>query len=221
MGAALRAPAAPLYGGAARGQQRLLRALLREGAPANPETVTLILSTADAYHDFLDGVGGPRHVHHWGAQENPYFGYLALADRIVITGESVSMLAEANVTGKPLLIYDIAERPAPDMPPWQRLAIRLSYRSLRDLFARTIGAPHMQRDIGAIQRHLVSIGRAQWLDEASFGSAASQQPWHAPRLDAQRAASRVQPPWNSDSAARDARAGASRRCQLRPALRVT
>ena len=33
---------------------------------------------------------------------------------------------------------------------------------------------------------------SQWLDEASFGSAASQQPWHAPRLDAQRAASRVQ-----------------------------
>ena len=175
----------------ARRLGKLVNALTR-GSGGSLLVTSSARTPADAYHDFLDGVGGPRHVHHWGAQENPYFGYLALADRIVITGESVSMLAEANVTGKPLLIYDIAERPAPDMPPWQRLAIRLSYRSLRDLFARTIGAPHMQRDIGAIQRHLVSIGRAQWLDEASFGSAASQQPWHAPRLDAQRAASRVQ-----------------------------
>lgn len=175
----------------ARRLGKLVNALTR-GSGGSLLVTSSARTPADAYHDFLDGIGGPRHEHHWGAQENPYFGYLALADRIVITGESVSMLAEANVTGKPLLIYDIAERPAPDMPPWQRLAIRLSYRSLRDLFARTIGAPHMQRDIGAIQRHLVSIGRAQWLDEASFGSAASQQPWHAPRLDAQRAASRVQ-----------------------------
>lgn len=175
----------------ARRLGKLVNALTR-GSGGSLLVTSSARTPADAYHDFLDGVGGPRHAHHWGAQENPYFGYLALADRIVITGESVSMLAEANVTGKPLLVYDIAERPAPDMPPWQRLAIRLSYRSLRDLFARTIGAPHMQRDIGAIQRHLVSIGRAEWLDEASFGSAASQQPWHAPRLDAQRAASRVQ-----------------------------
>jgi len=148
---------------------------------------------ADAYQDFLDGLGGPLHAHRWGAQqENPYFGYLALADRIVITGESVSMLAEANVTGKPLLIYDIADRPTPDMPPWRRVALGLSYRSLRDVFARTLGSPHMQRDIGAIQRHLVDIGRAAWLDEASSGGGASAQPWHAPRLDAQRAVSRVQ-----------------------------
>ncbi len=39
-----------------------------------------------------------------GAGENPYFGFLALADHIVVTGDSVSMACEAAGTGKPLHI---------------------------------------------------------------------------------------------------------------------
>ncbi len=37
-------------------------------------------------------------------QENPYLGYLAGADILVVTGESESMLAEAIATGKPVYI---------------------------------------------------------------------------------------------------------------------
>ena len=39
-----------------------------------------------------------------GRGENPYFGLLALADHIVVTGDSVSMASEAAGTGKPLYI---------------------------------------------------------------------------------------------------------------------
>jgi hypothetical protein len=38
-------------------------------------------------------------------------GYLGLADAIVVTGESESMLAEAAAAAKPLFIYPIPERP--------------------------------------------------------------------------------------------------------------
>ena len=42
-----------------------------------------------------------------GAGENPYFGYLALADAILVTGDSVAMVSEACATGKPVHVYDL------------------------------------------------------------------------------------------------------------------
>jgi hypothetical protein len=44
----------------------------------------------------------------WDGQgENPYFGLLALADAIVVTSDSVSMISEACFTGKPVYVYDL------------------------------------------------------------------------------------------------------------------
>ena len=52
----------------------------------------------------LDGL--PAEV--WdGAGENPYFGYLALADAIIATGDSVNMVCEAAATGKPVHVIDL------------------------------------------------------------------------------------------------------------------
>jgi mitochondrial fission protein ELM1 len=54
----------------------------------------------------LAAIPEPRHVFLWGkGGDNPYQGYLALADRIVVTGDSVSMCSEACATGKPVHIY--------------------------------------------------------------------------------------------------------------------
>jgi len=39
-----------------------------------------------------------------GSAPNPYFGYLALADAIVVTADSVSMTSEACTTGKPVYV---------------------------------------------------------------------------------------------------------------------
>jgi mitochondrial fission protein ELM1 len=43
-----------------------------------------------------------------GSGENPYFGYLALADHILATSDSVSMITEASATGKPVHILPLA-----------------------------------------------------------------------------------------------------------------
>lgn len=54
----------------------------------------------------LQVVPEPRHVHVWQPEgENPYLGYLALADVIVVTGDSVTMCAEACATETPVYIY--------------------------------------------------------------------------------------------------------------------
>jgi mitochondrial fission protein ELM1 len=61
-----------------------------------------------------EALEGTHHVHLWqpgqSGDENPYLGYLALADALVVTGESASMLAEACATRKPVYIYPLPER---------------------------------------------------------------------------------------------------------------
>ena len=54
----------------------------------------------------LSEISQPWHVHRWGdAGENPYLGYIACADMIAVTGESVSMCSEACATDKPVAIF--------------------------------------------------------------------------------------------------------------------
>jgi mitochondrial fission protein ELM1 len=43
-----------------------------------------------------------------GAGDNPYFAYLALADHVLVTEDSASMVSEAAVTGKPISILKLA-----------------------------------------------------------------------------------------------------------------
>ncbi len=55
----------------------------------------------------------PHALHRWDTgRENPYLGMLALADGIIVTGDSLSMCAEACATGKPVFIY-ASEKVAP------------------------------------------------------------------------------------------------------------
>lgn len=58
-------------------------------------------------HDTL----APRGAYLWDfAGENPYAGLLALADAIVVTGDSVSMMSEAAATPAPVLIAALPGR---------------------------------------------------------------------------------------------------------------
>ena len=48
----------------------------------------------------------PHVFHRWDTcKDNPYLGMLTCADGIVVTGDSLSMCAEACVAGKPVFIY--------------------------------------------------------------------------------------------------------------------
>lgn len=50
-------------------------------------------------------LGKSKNIFFWdGVGDNPYFGLLALADHIIVTDDSVSMLSEALATGKPVHI---------------------------------------------------------------------------------------------------------------------
>jgi uncharacterized protein len=109
------------------------------------------------------GISVPACIHRWGSgqTDNPYLGYLALADRLVVTGESMSMLAEARYTGKPLYIFDPG-----DSGPWWRYRHNYRFRPLSHHFAMRFAPRRMRRDVGNIQRQLVADGRAAWLGQS-------------------------------------------------------
>lgn len=69
--------------------------------------VTTSRRTGDGPEKILrDHLTQPLHFHSWrDGGDNPYLGYLALADAVVATGDSVSMCCEAAATGKPVHIF--------------------------------------------------------------------------------------------------------------------
>lgn len=79
---------------AALGASLLATTSRRTGAPA-----------ARAVADVLRNI--PHRLYPWGgAGANPYGAMLAMADILVVTGDSISMLSEALMTTAPLLIAD-------------------------------------------------------------------------------------------------------------------
>ena len=107
----------------------------------------------------------PNQLYEWQANdpENPYFGFLALADRIVVTSDSIAMLSEACATAKPVFIFDLgAQHPADDPDPFQ---------PDRDLQSRAYGLlmhgpKRLTRDLRLVHQHLIDSGRACWLGQA-------------------------------------------------------
>ena len=84
-----------------------LRMLVRDGGGGGLAVTVSRRTSAkatDALRRELEGLP----VHFWdGAGANPYFGYLGLADAIVVTCDSVSMVSEAASTGKPVYVFDL------------------------------------------------------------------------------------------------------------------
>ncbi len=72
---------------------------------------TVLLATSrrtgrDAELALLAAIPEPRRTFLWSAGgDNPYFGFLALADALVVTGDSVSMCSEACATPAPVYIF--------------------------------------------------------------------------------------------------------------------
>lgn len=82
-----------------------LKALRAEGGLA----ITPSRRTPDAVKQELkDAFSGDPGVFLWDeAGDNPYRGILALSDRLVATGDSVSMVSEAVAAGHPVAVFDI------------------------------------------------------------------------------------------------------------------
>ncbi len=77
---------------------------------ANDAGGSLMVTTSRRSDDTADAligeIDGPKHVFKWGDKgDNPYLGYLGVADGVIVTGDSVSMCSEAAATPGPVWIY--------------------------------------------------------------------------------------------------------------------
>ena len=52
-------------------------------------------------------LAGAPHILWEGEGPNPYFGYLGLADAVIVTSDSVNMVSEACAAQKPVYVYDL------------------------------------------------------------------------------------------------------------------
>jgi len=115
---------------------------------------------------FAQALQAPAHCYWWHSdaphKPNPYRDYLGRADRFVVSGESMSMIAEARAMGRPLYLFD----PGDDSPRWWRYRHNFGYKPLSHHLAMRLAPLRMRRDVGRIQQALVAQGEARWLTEA-------------------------------------------------------
>jgi mitochondrial fission protein ELM1 len=107
---------AVLIGGNSRTHQMtqaVVDRLIRQLAQLQMDNYSLMITasrrTPDEYIAQMRHALNGSNIHFWdGTGANPYFGYLASADAILVTEDSVSMPLEAISTGKPVYIIPMA-----------------------------------------------------------------------------------------------------------------
>ena len=136
----------------------------------------------------------PAFRYRWTPEDdgNPYYALLGLAERLIVTADSISMMTEACATGRPVYLFDTGIG---------RTSMRQSVSSEREPLWERLGRAHLKafvyrqtmihgpkrwtRDIRIIQRRLVESGRAIWLGD---GDPSGRPP---PLEDVERAVARV------------------------------
>lgn len=145
------------------------------------------------------GIESPSILYRWKKDDpdNPFFAFLGLADRVIVTADSVSMMTEACATGRPVYLYDTGEgRTSMKENPWldglaekdELPGFKLSRWHLKAHVYRLtmrLGPQRLTRDIRIVQKLLVASQRAGWLGD---GHPRSDPP---PLQDMDRAVARV------------------------------
>ncbi len=144
---------------------------------------------ADAAETLSRWLRAPKYFHKWKPDDadNPYFAFLALADAIIVTADSISMLTEACATCKPVYMFDIGagstamrnDSPVDGSDKDFRLKSEL-YRGMM-----RVGPRRLSRDIRLVHEKLIEAGRAVWLGQEFPEGALSALP------DLERAVERV------------------------------
>ena len=128
----------------------------------------------------INAITVPSKIHRWApglSTPNPYLGFIGMADEVIVTCDSASMIADAAVAKKPILLFDVPMQP-------RNLAIRIQhslYLYVEDMLG--CGAPLTlcarllrylaytgyltpPRNMARLYRNVVAAGHASWLVDA-------------------------------------------------------
>jgi mitochondrial fission protein ELM1 len=170
------------YGGAYAFDPEKAERLARQASDlAIRQGASLLVSTSsrtgnDSAEALRRAVTAPAYVHLWqaGAKDNPYLAFLALAEAIIVTSDSVSMLSEACATGKPVYMFDLGQRAGDN---FSARNISETLRRFRQrchidvfkafLYRQLVHVPprRMTRDVELVHRFLLDTKRAVWLGQ--------------------------------------------------------
>jgi len=126
-----------------------------------------------------NSITSPAYCHRWSPdnKDNPYFAYLDIADSIIVTGDSVSMLSEACETRKPVYIFDLSDTPQAHRPStpgdkrsWWCYGYNYRFRPLSHRLAMWLGPQRMRRDVYHLHERLTQTSRAAWLGDEFPGN---------------------------------------------------
>lgn len=111
----------------------------------------------------------PHYFYRWQANDsnNPYNAYLGLADALVVSADSISMLSEACATGKPVYMFDPGAGDYGMRQPNPLANSDNDFRLGAVLYKALMrwGAKRLSRDLTLVHKRLIESGRAVWLGE--------------------------------------------------------
>lgn len=104
---------------------------------------------------------GPHAFYAWGDSDNPYPALRQQADRFVVTDDSVQMVSELLIGGRPVQVFPLPERPDPLVRlvrAWRRAAERHAWLRPPFIWARDRGMLSSLRSIALFHRKLAVAG---------------------------------------------------------------
>jgi mitochondrial fission protein ELM1 len=183
---------------------RSLLELTRRSAGGDGGTLYVTTSRrtpAEVVAALADNLPASARLFAWsaGASDNPYLALLGLADRFVVTGDSISMMVEVVRLGRPLAIFPLPVRAGPLLRLRRALAERLHPAETGTAAGRGGWAARLgqwlydlrlvgySRDLTALHDRLIARGLAVRLGEP-FPTGSAPPPDDLPRVVARIAA---------------------------------
>ena len=128
---------------------------------------------AESVEALFAAIDAPAYLHGWSPHggANPYLGFIGLAERLVVTADSISMIAEACASGRPVQLFDfgpggpIAMREDRAATTAEPLGRRIGAWLYAGLLKLPRGRLNRTRDLRVVHRALLAAGRVSWLGE--------------------------------------------------------
>jgi len=132
-------------------------------------------------------IDAPAWIYHWQQDDpnNPYYAYLGLADELIVTADSISMLSEACATRKPVHMFDLGTGRFAMSRETAGAANDLRLPALLYRLLMRWGPKRLSRDITLVHDQLIREGRADWLGQSGRPGAP------LPSQDIDRAVARI------------------------------
>ncbi len=117
-------------------------------------------------NEFKSAVTVPAYYFEWSKaqKQNPYYAFLGMADQIVVTADSVSMLTEAVATAKPVHIFNLLVSNSNSFGSWFDWNLE-AVRAHIYRWAMRWAPKRLTRDVSLVHQRIISEGQAVWLGQ--------------------------------------------------------